>query len=126
MTILCDTNIISELTRPRPNPNVVIWRQSITTIAISVVTVEETNYGLAAKPNTRIQSWFEQFTQTNCQTLAITDAIAQQAGILRGTLQTQGKPRTQADMLIAATAQVHQLVLVTRNTRDFEDCSIAL
>ncbi len=42
----------------------------------------------------------------------------------RGGLRTQGKTRSQADMLIAATAQIHQLTLVTRNTRDFEDCQI--
>ncbi|MEM6839922.1 MAG: hypothetical protein AAF609_24185 [Cyanobacteria bacterium P01_C01_bin.120] len=34
--------------------------------------------------------------------------------------------RTQADMLIAATAQVHNLALVTRNTRDFENCDIQI
>ena len=38
----------------------------------------------------------------------------------------RGIVRDQADMLIAATAQVHQLTLVTRNTRDFEGCGIGL
>jgi toxin FitB len=95
-------------------------------ISISVITLEEIAYGLAAKPNTRIQAWFEQFLQTNCRVLSITDAISLQAGTLRGTLQIQGKPRTQADMLIAATAKVHNLTLVTRNVRDFRDCGIAL
>lgn len=100
--------------------------ERIALISISVITLEEITYGLTAKPNARIQSWFEQFLQTNCQILPITDAIARQAGILRGTLQTQGKPRTQADMIIAATAQIHQLTLITRNIRDFEDCDISL
>ena len=48
------------------------------------------------------------------------------AGQLRGKLQSQGKPRTQADMIIAATAQIHKLTLVRRNTRDFEGCGIPL
>jgi toxin FitB len=126
MTILCDTNILSELARPRPHPNVLAWSDQIIEISLSVITLEEITYGLAVKSNARIQNWFEQFLQTNCQILPITEAIAHQAGVLRGTLQTQGKPRTQADMLIAATAQIHQLVLVTRNTRDFEDCGISL
>lgn len=126
MTVLCDTNILSELARSRPHPNVLTWSEQITVIALSVITLEEITYGLAAKPNARIQSWFEQFLQDNCQVLPITEAIASQAGSLRGNLQTQGKPRTQADMMIAATAQIHQLVLVTRNTRDFEDCGISL
>lgn len=126
MTILCDTNIISELARPRPNAGVLAWSERIALISISVITLEEISYGLTAKPNARIQTWFEQFLQTNCESLPLTDAIARQAGILRGTLQTQGKPRTQADMIIAATAQIYQLTLVTRNIRDFEDCGISL
>lgn len=126
MTVLCDTNILSELARSCPHPNVLTWSEQITVIALSVITLEEITYGLAAKPNARIQSWFEKFLQGNCQVLPITDAIVSQSGSLRGTLQTQGKPRTQADMIIAATAQVHQLVLVTRNIRDFEDCGISL
>lgn len=126
MTILCDTNILSELARPRPHPNVLAWSEQIIQISISVITLEEITYGLAAKPNARIQNWFERFLQVDCQVLPITEAVAQQAGVVRGTLQSQGKSRTQADMLIAATAQIHQLVLVTRNTRDFEDCGISL
>ncbi|BAY65248.1 nucleic acid binding protein [Calothrix brevissima NIES-22] len=45
---------------------------------------------------------------------------------LRGYLQTQGKPRTQADIIIAATAEIHQITLVTRNTKDFEGCGITI
>ena len=59
MTILCDTNIISELVRPRPNANVLDWSSRVTLISISVITLEEITYGLTAKPNTRIQAWFE-------------------------------------------------------------------
>ena len=43
---------------------------------------------------------------------------------MRGGLRTPGKTRSQADMLIAATAQIHQITLVTRNICDFEDCQI--
>jgi toxin FitB len=124
MTFLCDTNIISELVRPRPDPHVIAWSSNLTVIFLSVITVEEINYGLSAKPNSRIKSWFEEFLENNCQILPITEAIATQAGKWRGDLQTQGKTRTQADMLIAATAKIHQLSLVTRNIRDFEGCEI--
>jgi toxin FitB len=126
MTFLCDTNIISELARPRPNAGVLAWSNEVSFISISVITVEEIAYGLAAKPNVRVQAWFEQFLQSNCRIFSLTEAIAHQAGTLRGTLQTQGKPRTQADILIAATAKVHNLTLVTRNVRDFQDCGISL
>jgi len=54
------------------------------------------------------------------------ETTAKQAGDLRGTLQRQGKTRTQADILIAVAALEHHLVLVTRNEKDFEDCGIKL
>jgi predicted nucleic acid-binding protein len=126
MTLLCDTNIISELCKPQPDPGVITWSAEVTIIAISVITLEEIIYGLNAKPNVRIQSWFQEFLKTYCQVFPITLEIAQCAGELRGKLRTQGITRTQADMLIAATAQVHNLTLVTRNTRDFENCNIRM
>ncbi len=126
MTFLCDTNIISELVRPQPNPGVIAWSKQISSTFISVITLEEIAYGLAAKPNARIQTWFEEFVQSNCQILPITVEIAQRSGDLRGQMRTQGKPRSLADMLIAATAQINSLALVTRNIRDFEDCNILL
>jgi toxin FitB len=125
MTCLCDTNIISELARPQPNPGVVAWSERVTSIALSVITLEEITYGLNAKPNPRIKNWFEQFLST-CQILPLTPEIAQYASKLRGTFQTRGIVRSQADMLIAATAHIHQLTLITRNIRDFEDCGILL
>ena len=51
MTPLCDTNIISELCKSQPDPGVAAWSADVTTIAISVITLEEIIYGLSAKPN---------------------------------------------------------------------------
>jgi len=126
MTFLCDTNIISELARPKPNPGVINWSTTVSSINLSVITVEEIYYGLAAKPNARIKQWFEQFLDNYCIILPVTVDIAKMSGLIRGNLRTQGKQRTQADILIAATVQIHQLTLVTRNTRDFEGCNIQI
>lgn len=126
MTFLCDTNIISELTRSEPNPGVLAWSQEVSSISISVITVEEIFYGLTARSNARIQAWFQEFLNLHCQILPITPEIARRSGALRGNLRTQGKPRSKADMLIAVTAQIYQLTLVTRNIKDFEDCNISL
>jgi predicted nucleic acid-binding protein len=125
MSHLCDTNIISELTRPMPNAGVTAWIGTVTSINLSVITIEEIYYDLTAKPNARIQNWFENFLTTHCQILPITSEIAKCSGELRGFLRTQGKPRTQADIFIAATAKIHSLTLVTRNIKDFEDCGIS-
>jgi toxin FitB len=126
MSFLCDTNIISELVRPQPNPGVLIWVKNLSDINISVITVEEIFYGLTSKPNIKIQSWWENFMQNHCQILPITAEIAQLCGQLRGQQRLIGKTVTQADMMIAATAQIHQLTLVTRNMRDFDSCGIPL
>lgn len=56
----------------------------------------------------------------------IKEAISKRAVILRGQFQAQGITRCAPDMLIAATAREHQLVLATRNTRDFLGCAVQL
>lgn len=125
MTWLVDTNVLSELARPRPDAGVLSWAESVGRISISVVTIEEISFGLGWKPNPRILQWFTAFFET-CEVLPVTRSIAERAGALRGELQSLGKTRSQADVLIAATAQLHGLTLVTRNTRDFEECSVPL
>jgi len=123
---LVDTNVISELTRLQPNPGVLGWSASVSEAALSVVTVEEILYGLSWRPNVRVSRWFDDFLAARCELLPITGDIARRCGWLRGWLAAKGIVRTQADMLIAATAQAHGLTLVTRNVRDFEYCAIPL
>jgi predicted nucleic acid-binding protein len=60
------------------------------------------------------------------EVLEISEAIARRSGEVRGRFAAQGIVRHQADLLIAATAQTHQLTLVTRNARNFENCGIGL
>lgn len=124
MSQLVDTNVLSELARPQPDAGVLAWADDVDSIAVSAVTVEEVSYGLSRRPNPRIERWFESFFATYCEVLPVTEAIARRAGWLRGRFQGRGESRTQADMLIAASAQLHGLVLVTRNQRDFAGCGI--
>jgi predicted nucleic acid-binding protein len=123
---LVDTNVLSELTRRRPDTRVTAWARTVATISLSVITLEEIEFGLAWKPNTRVQTWFETFVRQHCVIHAVSAEIAGVAGRLRGNLAVGGVARTQADMLIAATAQVERLTLVTRNVRDFAGCGIPL
>ena len=85
--------------------------------------------GFKAKDLQRLiksKATFEQFFAEDCRICPVTIEIAKCSGVLRGRFTARGQQRTQADMLIAATAQLHQLTLVTRNIRDFEDCGVAL
>lgn len=125
MTYLVDTNVISELTRRLPNHGVLTWAAGVNQVAVSAISVDEVFFGLAWRPNARVRDWMEAFFQRH-DVLPISEAIARGAGELRGQLAALGSVRHQADMLIAATAQVHQLTLVTRNTKDFERCGIGL
>ena len=126
---LADTNVISELMRRQPNPGALAWRDRADamhgSVTISVVTVDEIFYGLQRKPNAALLAWFDGFMAHN-QVLDISETIARRAGEMRGLLAARGQVRSQADMLIAATAQVHALTLVTRNVRDFDGCGIAV
>jgi predicted nucleic acid-binding protein len=124
---LCDTNVLAELSRRAPNRGVLRWADNVREeIALSVITVEEVYFGLSRRPLPKVQSWFESFVDRRCKVLAVDDDVARRAGQLRGRLSSEGETRTQADMLIAATASVHRLTLVTRNERDFAGCEIAL
>jgi predicted nucleic acid-binding protein len=101
-------------------------RQRITTqIKISAVTVDEIALGLTRSPTAKLQKWFESFLARN-EVLPITADITQRAKELSARMQAQGKPRVLADMLVAATAQFHDLTVVTRNVHDFEGCGVGV
>ena len=123
---LCDTNVVSEFVRPRPSPALLEWAEEVPSILVSSVTVEEIFHGLGWKPNPRILTAVEAFLAERCELVPVSPEIARRSGGMRGAFQARGKTRSLPDMLIAATAQVHQLTLVTRNVRDFEDCAISL
>ncbi len=126
---LADTNVISELMRQRPHPGLLAWRDMADVaygrLAISAVTVDEIAFGLARRPHAAMLAWFDLFLARN-EVLTVTAPIARRAGEMRAQLAARGQVRSQADMLIAATAQVHALTLVTRNVRDFDGCGIAV
>ena len=124
MIYLVDTNILSELVKISPDTQVLSWLSTVEQLATSVVSVEEAYFGLAWQPNARKLRLFNGIVQSLHAVYPITQSIAQRAGILRGQFQAQGIARSAPDMLIAATAQEHQLIIATRNVRDFLACGV--
>jgi predicted nucleic acid-binding protein len=124
VSFLVDTNVVSELVRPRPNPGVLAWAGALDVLTLSVVTVDEIFYGLAVRRNAKVQRWLEQFLESKCRILEVTAVIARHAGTLRGQLAARGRVRSQANMLIAATATQHGLTIATRNERDFDEFGV--
>ena len=122
--VLADTNVISEFVKTTPDGQVMRWLESVQLMAISAVTLEEAHFGLAWQPNNRKLALFNALVERLQAVYPITPAIAQRGGVLRGQFQAQGIVRSAPDMLIAATAIEHQLVLATRNVRDFLGCGV--
>jgi predicted nucleic acid-binding protein len=122
--VLADTNVISEFVKSNPDVQVMRWLTSVQRLAISAVTMEEAHFGLAWQPNIRKLALFNGLVEKMHAVYAISPSIAQRGGALRGQFQAQGITRSAPDMLIAATAIEHQLVLATRNVRDFMGCGV--
>lgn len=131
---LLDTNIPSELIRSRPESKVADWfyAQDEATLFISVVTIGELRRGFSLLPlsarRTRLEQWFESdlIPQFSDRILPVTYFIAEKWGDLDAQRQKAGTPLNTADGMIAATALVHELTVVTRNTRDYEGLGVLL
>lgn len=127
MSYLLDTNVVSEWTKPRPNPGVVEWLAQVTEdeVFLSVVTFAELRHGIerlpAGRRRRRLDEWLrgELALRFEGRIVLIDGAIADEWGRLVARQEARGRPIAAMDGLIAATAQVHALTLVTRNATDF-------
>lgn len=122
--VLADTNVVSEFVKKTPDAQVMQWLQAVELMAISTITLEEAHFGLAWQPNARKFALFNALVDQMHAVYPITPSIALRAGAMRGQFQARGIVRSTPDMLIAATAMEHQLVLATRNVRDFLGCGV--
>jgi len=120
---LLDTNIVSELRRARPHGAVIAWLRDIRDedLHVSAVTIGEIQSGIEITREqdeakaAEIEAWLEQVTETY-------NVISMDARAFRSWARLIHR-RTDdliEDAMIAATAAVHNLTVVTRNVRDFE------
>ena len=126
---LVDTNVLSELPRPRQDAAVLRWLDSQAEIAVSAITLEELTFGVErarGSARDRLRGWLQALIDASPRVVPVTALVASTAGRLRAQREARGRPVAQADMLVAASALTEGLVLATRNTRDFEGCGVAL
>lgn len=126
---LVDTNVISELPKRSPDPGVIRWLAGIGGLVISAVTVDELSYGVERAPvhhAVTLRRWLDELLETRPLVLPVDLPVALAAGVLRAQREKRGLASAQADMMIAATAMVSGRILVTRNTRHFDGCGVAL
>jgi len=132
VSFLLDTCVISELVRPVPNDGVVRWIEARNEfdLYLSVLTLGEIRKGIsklsAGKKRSQLTVWLEEELEVRFaeRVLPVTVDIAMMWGRMLGTSEKNGQPLSVIDALIAATAEVHNLALVTRNISDFNGCSI--
>jgi toxin FitB len=129
---LLDTNVISELRRPqRADSNVVAWAGSAPAAtfflsAISILEIERGTLQIARRDATQgaiLRAWIDDqiLPRFDGRILPVDTAVAQRCARLHVP-----DPRAERDALIAATAMVHGLTVVTRNIADFEPIGVAL
>jgi toxin FitB len=127
MTFLLDTNVVSEWVKPRPNPGVVTWLANVDEdrVFLSVVTLTELRYGierLAAGARRRsLEEWLQRELPVRFEgrILPVDEAVADASGRIAARSESAGRPIEAIDAFLAATAEVHNLTLVTRNESDF-------
>ena len=129
---LLDTVTLSELRRPELNRPVQAWleRNGSADLYLSVMTIGELQKGiarLASGPRRAdLDTWFAQVRARYADfVLEIDTEIAMLWGRLLSPFRPSGRQEPTVDALIAATALVHNLTIVTRNVRDFEEFGVA-
>ncbi len=127
MSFLLDTNVVSEWARPRPDPGVVAWLAAADEdrVFLSVVSLAALRHGIDRLADGRrrrgLDTWLREDLPLRFEgrVLPIDPAIADRWGELVARREAAGRPIGVMDAFIAATASVHGLTLVTRNTQDF-------
>lgn len=119
---LLDTNILSELIRRHPDPQVEArFETEPAALLTSVICLEEIRFGArSGPPGNQLWERMEAEVLTHLVVLSFDVPAAIQAGDLRAEWKALGTPVGYRDGLIAATARLHGLILVTRNVRHFD------
>ena len=134
MSYLIDTCCISELVKKKPNANVVKWfaDQDELSMNLSVITFGELRKGIEKLPDSKkkkeLNRWLNEDLNYRFKNrvLNITIEEVNKWGEILAAAEKDGKPLPAIDSLIAATALVHDLSVVTRNTQDMEGSGVAV
>ena len=134
MAWLLDTNILSELRRPKPEPKVVVFvaAQPLEELHISVVTLAEIRFGieLVSEPNRRaeLNAWLTHKVRPmfDQRVLPITEDIMLKWRVLVEEGRKTGHTFSQPDLIIAATAIHHGFTIVTRDRSDYDKTRVPL
>lgn len=131
---LLDTNILSELRRPKPQPKVLAFvaAQPLELLYISAVTLAEIRFGIEmlsdARRRTELNDWLAHKVRPMFEqrVLAITEDIMFKWRLLVEEGRKVGHTFSQPDLIIAATGQHHGLTIVSRDTAHYAKARVAV
>ncbi|MDT4843546.1 Toxin FitB [compost metagenome] len=132
--ILLDTNVLSEMMKTKPDPNVIAWldAQPGSELVICSVSVAEILYGIARMPNGKRKDLLAVGADTLFNKLFAgsilpfdADAAVHYAALVSAS-EAKGRAADMADAQIAAIARLYSAKVATRNTRDFEELGVTL
>jgi toxin FitB len=134
LSFLLDTNVISEGARPRPDDRVMEWLASVdeANLYLSVISLAELRHGVERLDDGRRKSSLDRWLAEDLprrfedRLLQIDLATAEHWGRVVARAQAGGRPIGAMDAFLAATAEQHQLTLVTRNLRDYRGTNVRL
>ena len=131
---LLDTNVLSELRRPNPAPQVVafIARQPLDLLFTSTVVMAEIRFGIEMAPDpakrAALTDWLTHRVRPQFadRILAVSEDVMFRWRVLVEDGRRQGHTFSQPDLIIAATALHHGLSIVTRNVADYAKAQVAV
>jgi predicted nucleic acid-binding protein len=129
---LVDTDVLSELAKMAPQPEVRQWATTVgpTALFLSVLTLGELRKGIVSHPDpirrARLEKWKREIVSEwfGPRVLPITSAIAERWGEMSARCQRAGHRLPVLDLLLAATAVEHGLTVVTRNAGHFQGIDV--
>ena len=128
MRYLVDANVLSEPTKPVPDPNVIAWlRENERELVVDPIVLGEIRFGIDLLPSGKkrraLDHWFEHGVR-RIACLPWDAATALRWAKLLADLRRSGQGIPIKDSLVAATALTHGLAVATRNTRDFKRAEV--
>ena len=128
---LIDTNVISELTRPDPETEVIEFLTTNGDLWLPAIVMYELEFGLQVLPEgsrlERLRSLQSALLEEyEDRIIPIGQREAEMTAVLQAEARRSGENVGLADCLIAGTARVHELCIVTRNVKDFAPLTVAI
>jgi predicted nucleic acid-binding protein len=130
--ILLDTNVLSELAKPRPDPQVVTWtRRSATALAVPTIAVAEMAYGIeklvaGRRQQALLDALRRLVLEFSDRLFDFNVSAAWAYGHILADARRAGQPMAMPDAAIAAIAQANGCALATRNLKDFATTGLQL